>query len=264
MQSLKTFDYDDHAVRVIEIDGQPWFVAADVCRILEIANPRDAVSRLDDDERQIINMKTVGIADGNRGNPNANIISESGLYALVFTSTKPEARVFRKWVASEVLPALRQFGHYDMPDMERPSAGIGLTQLSARERDQWLRMVRETRLIWGEAAARAVWAESPFPDVIGNPTNCAPASQGYEIRAFLTERCIVTGRAEDFLTARDLIDAMNRWRCEKGLTEFGDRTASLRLADLAGVYRDPETRMTYSRAKRDVTGYRGLRLRSLT
>ena len=112
MLDLKTFDYEDHAVRVVEIDGAPWFVAAAVCRILGIANPTQALVRLDDDEVQVINVNTVSISEGIRGNPNMNVISESGLYSLVFTSTKPEAKAFRKWVTSEVLPSLRQNGQY--------------------------------------------------------------------------------------------------------------------------------------------------------
>ena len=109
---LTTFDFEDFAVRVVTRDGEPWFVAADVCRVLEIANSRDAVSGLDDDEKI-----TVANPDGNprAGIPHQfNIISESGLYALIFTSRKPEAKKFRKWVTSEVLPAIRKTGKYEV------------------------------------------------------------------------------------------------------------------------------------------------------
>lgn len=106
------FTFNTNTIRVITIDGDPWFVAADVCEILGIVNSRDAVCRLDDDERN-----TVVLPDGirGRGNPNVNIISESGLYTLVLRSDKPEAKPFRKWVTSEVLPSIRRTGRYEAP-----------------------------------------------------------------------------------------------------------------------------------------------------
>jgi len=102
------FDFNEKPVRVFkDQDGAPWFVLADVCRVLAIANPRDAASRLDDDEKN-----TVGITDGTPGNPNQIIINESGLYSVIFTSRKPEAKAFKKWVTSEVLPSIRKTGGY--------------------------------------------------------------------------------------------------------------------------------------------------------
>ena len=112
------FDFEDHPVRTVMLDGEPWWVAADVCRVLEIRNPRDAMARMDDDERTTVNLNTVGNTDGNRGNPNATVINESGLFALILTSRKPSARRFRKWVTAEVLPQLRRTGRYGMPSPE--------------------------------------------------------------------------------------------------------------------------------------------------
>ena len=111
--NLTTFDFNEAPVRVMLRDEQPWFVAADVCRVLEIANSRDAVSGLDEDEKI-----TVANTDGNprAGIPHQiGLVSESGLYALVFKSRKPEAKKFRKWVTAEVLPAIRQTGRYEAP-----------------------------------------------------------------------------------------------------------------------------------------------------
>ncbi|MDP1588743.1 MAG: Bro-N domain-containing protein [Prosthecobacter sp.] len=108
--NLQTFDFNEAPVRVLLRDEQPWFVAADVCRVLEIVNSRDAVSGLDEDEKA-----TVGNPDSRPGKPGAKsfqVVSESGLYALIFRSRKPEARAFRKWVTAEVLPAIRLTGRY--------------------------------------------------------------------------------------------------------------------------------------------------------
>jgi prophage antirepressor-like protein len=93
-------------VRTVWRDGASWFVAVDVCRILDLDNSRQALSRLDDDEKGVISNDTLG------GPQRTAIVSESGLYALVLSSRKPAARKFRKWVTSEVLPALRRDGAY--------------------------------------------------------------------------------------------------------------------------------------------------------
>ena len=94
-------------VRTILKDGEPWFVAADVCKALEIANSRDAVSRLDDDEKN-----TVVLTDGIRGNPQKVIVNEPGLYALVLGSRKPEAKMFKRWINHKVIPSIRKHGLY--------------------------------------------------------------------------------------------------------------------------------------------------------
>ncbi|NRP54183.1 phage antirepressor protein [Xylella fastidiosa] len=104
-QSIIPFDFHSHAVRVVMRDGNPWFVAGDVCTALGYRNPSKAVAdHLDDDEKS---NQSLGLA----GKP-VIIISESGLYALVLRSRKPEARKFSKWVTSEVLPSIRKTGSY--------------------------------------------------------------------------------------------------------------------------------------------------------
>lgn len=103
----ETFSFGGQPVHVLTIDGDPWFIAKEVCDVLGLDNPSEAIRPLDDDERN-----TVRNSDGNRGNPNVNIISESGLYALTMRSNKPEAKAFRKWVTGTVLPAIRKTGSY--------------------------------------------------------------------------------------------------------------------------------------------------------
>lgn len=110
INQLQTFDFKSTPVRALDRGGQSWFVAADVCRALEISNHRDAVSGLDQDEFEI--LSNVGSADIRIPNRGLQIISESGLYALIFKSRKPEAKTFRKWVTAEVLPAIRRTGGY--------------------------------------------------------------------------------------------------------------------------------------------------------
>ncbi len=107
MNALQTFTFaDSHAVRTIVEDGQVKFVAKDVCNALGLTNSRETVANLDDDE------KGVSIADTLGGKQYLGVVTESGLYTLIFKSRKPEAQAFRKWVTSEVLPALRTTGTY--------------------------------------------------------------------------------------------------------------------------------------------------------
>lgn len=92
-------------LRIIEQDGEPWFVAKDVCDILELSNPTRAVSRLDDDERS--NLKL-----GRQGK--ANVVNEFGLYNLVLGSRKQEAKQFKRWITHEVIPSIRKTGSYQV------------------------------------------------------------------------------------------------------------------------------------------------------
>lgn len=111
------FSFRGNNIRAIMLHGEPWFVAKDVCDVLEIGNHRDAVATLDSDERD-----DVGITDAIGRKQVTICISESGLYALIFKSRKPEAKTFRKWVTSEVLPTLRKTGRYTMPELDPEEA----------------------------------------------------------------------------------------------------------------------------------------------
>lgn len=95
-------------VRTVMQDGEPWFVAADVCKALDIPNVGQALTRLDDDEK----MNTIISNDGNRGNPTRTLVSEAGLYSLVISSRKPEAKNFKRWITHEVIPTIRKTGGY--------------------------------------------------------------------------------------------------------------------------------------------------------
>ena len=90
-------------VRTLNLNGEPWFVAADVCSVLDLSNPTIAVSRLDEDERAKFNL-------GRQGD--ATIVNEPGLYTLVLGSRKPEAKAFKRWITHEVIPAIRKHGVY--------------------------------------------------------------------------------------------------------------------------------------------------------
>lgn len=106
---LVPFVYEGRRVRSVLIDGQPWFVAADVCAVLDIKNGRDALTGLDDDERGVATTDTPG------GDQQVSIINEPGLYSLILRSRKPEAKKFKRWVTHDVIPQIRRTGGYGTP-----------------------------------------------------------------------------------------------------------------------------------------------------
>lgn len=107
------FAFNDNVVRVLGTPDKPLFVAADVCRALQIENSRDAVGRLPDDEKGVGNSDTLG------GPQSMAVVTESGLYRLIFRSSKAQAEDFRKWVFGEVLPQIRKTGAYSLPWLQQ-------------------------------------------------------------------------------------------------------------------------------------------------
>ena len=152
------------SVRMQMIKDEPWFAAKDVCELLGLDNSRQAVSRLDDDEKGVINSDTLG------GKQELTFVNESGMYALIFQSRKPQARAFRKWVTGEVLPSLRKYGYYVAPgaqltdeqreELERVMIGRMRRYLSRRD---YIQVARSTgypvwfvqRVVAGQAGGHA-------------------------------------------------------------------------------------------------------------
>lgn len=107
MNNLQIFENERFGrVRTIEQNGEPWFIARDVCECLSIGKYRDAVSRLEEDERGSVEMDTPG------GRQSLSAVNEYGLYSLVLSSRKPEAKEFKRWITHEVIPAIRKTGGY--------------------------------------------------------------------------------------------------------------------------------------------------------
>lgn len=114
MNEVQLFNFENHEVRSLLINSEPWFIGKDVAEILGYSNPRDAISKHVDSE----DKNSVAIRDGiTRGNPNQTVINESGLYSLVLSSKLPSAKKFKRWVTSEVLPALRKTGQYQVKEL---------------------------------------------------------------------------------------------------------------------------------------------------
>jgi len=125
MNSIEqVFHYQNRRVRVVQLDGELWFAAADVCAVLGLGNPSQAVSTLDEDERCLITNEAW------RNNGDMQAVSEPGLYSLVLRSRRPEAKSFRRWITHEVIPALRNAGSYSMTV---PAATGKLLQFTRRD-----------------------------------------------------------------------------------------------------------------------------------
>ena len=124
MNELQTFDYNGSQVRTVEKDGETWWVLSDVCRVLELSDTRRTAERLDEDELTRLRLHSGG------QNREMYVINESGLYNVILRSDKPQAKPFRKWVISEVLPTIRKTGQYNA----KPNKALEIKETNARVR----------------------------------------------------------------------------------------------------------------------------------
>jgi hypothetical protein len=117
MSILSEFAFQQNQVRVLVLEEEPWFVAKDVAKVLEYADTRRMIDLVDEEDKQIINPQKIDvakIAESFSSNTfKVSVINESGLYAVIFGSTKQSAKTFKKWVTSEVLPQIRKTGKYE-------------------------------------------------------------------------------------------------------------------------------------------------------
>src|SRR5690606_8936963 len=181
MSELIAFQFREtgQAVRTVMVDGEPWFVAADVCAALGIGNPRQAVSHLDGDEVRQVPVTTT---DGSGRTLPTNVINEPGLYSLILRSRKPEAKAFKRWITHEVLPAIRKTGGYISPAAtdEQLAAIIG----RARAQMEVLRLADGlVSRDWLEAKARHVVARA-----LGEEPEIDPARRPLTVGEYLEER----------------------------------------------------------------------------
>lgn len=135
MNKIQIFKYRTNDVRTVQMDGEPWFVLKDVCKVLDLGTTAKVAERLDADEKGMNQIHTPG------GMQSVTVINESGLYNVILRSDKPEAKPFRKWVTSEVLPAIRKHGAYMTPEtlqaaILNPDTMIQLCQQLKAEQDK--------------------------------------------------------------------------------------------------------------------------------
>ena len=144
MQIFKNEQFGE--IRTVVIDGEPWFVAVDVCRALEIVNSRDALSRIDEDEKGVVLTDTPG------GKQEVTTVNEPGLYSLVLGSRKPEAKVFKRWKTHEGIPSIRKNGGYiagqeTMSDVELMARALIVAQNVIEEKNRQISGLTEENLL---------------------------------------------------------------------------------------------------------------------
>lgn len=164
MNDVTIFRKDEFgAVRAVMLEGEPWFVAADVCRALGLGNSSDVIKRLDEDERTL-----VSIEGASNGLP-VNAVNEPGLYALILGSRKPEAKAFKRWITHEVIPEIRKTGGYiagqeTMDDDQLLANALMIAQRKIAERNKQL-----------EAANEKIKADAPkvlFAETVEKAETC--------------------------------------------------------------------------------------------
>lgn len=161
MANIQIFEYQNNKVRTVDMYGEAWFVLKDVCAVLGISNNRMAADRLDDDEKGVSLIDTLG------GKQEMVIVNESGLYHVILRSDKPEAAPFRRWVTNDVLPAIRKTGSYSVaqPDPNLPPElamvegllnGVKKLYITQQEQTEELGKVKEQVNLMCEVSSTSV------------------------------------------------------------------------------------------------------------
>lgn len=187
------------SIRTITKDGEPWFIAKDVCDALDLKNNRAAISHLEDDEKGVILVSTLG------GDQTMRTVNESGLYALTFRSRKQEARQFKKWVTSEVLPSIRKKGGYMVAvSDETPEQTMARALLLANDtiKRATLQIGRLEETIEANAP-KVLYADT----VAGSKSSCLIG----ELAKLITQKGYKIGQNTLFSWLRD-----NHYLCTKG------------------------------------------------
>ncbi|MEO4045244.1 BRO family protein [Hoeflea sp. CAU 1731] len=200
------FAFEENLVRVVEIEGEPWFVGVDVCRALGLVKPENALSSLDDDESYTLSK---GVSNGLDGPDARLVVSEPGVFRLVFRSRKPEAERFKRWLAHDVLPQIRKTGQYrpegdaePLPDLDSSSVQVWRTRLD---------MVREARIQFGPARARLLWSKlglTPVPEL--TPRLEGPSNDWRDCLEHLLSVPIEAWKDGEHGTIQELLEAIDR------------------------------------------------------
>lgn len=146
---LQQFAFNSQSVRIISINGDPWFVAADVCKILSIGNVSQALSRLDDDEIMNLDRESIITLNDDLSTVRLLAVSESGLYSLTLSSRKKQAKEFKRWVTREILPTIRKTGKYEVVPSHPalPTNFVEALRLAADLEDQRLKLVEQNQAL---------------------------------------------------------------------------------------------------------------------
>lgn len=159
MSDIQVFTYQSNEVRTVELDGEAWFVLKDVCQILSLSTPARVAERLDSDEVSLTHL-----IDSIGRQQETTVINESGLYNVILRSDKPEAKPFRKWVTSEVLPTIRKTGGYMMPKLSKEMQALFILDERTMKHEERLTKLENTMVV--DSAKRLVLQNTVSTSVI--------------------------------------------------------------------------------------------------
>jgi hypothetical protein len=232
MQAISAYQFEADPVRVVMVAGDPWWVASDIARVLGYRDAPNMVRSLDEDEKGTHILSTLG------GQQEMNIISESGLYAAILKSRRPEAKRFRRWVTAEVLPELRRTGNYHLAGATTPPElgdDYDTARLSAS-----VAVVREAKRLFGMRAARTIWRKLGLPMPIAEAKGDNEADHAEALKAWLADRkdCTIDEAAAGIGIPADEIDHGVRNQIGALLRLFGwwPRKRRLSRFDTANVF----------------------------
>lgn len=174
-------------IRTIEIDGEPWFVGKDIAAALGYSNTKDALANhVDADDKRVIQRSENATLDiPNRG---MTIINESGMYALIFSSKLPSAKKFKRWVTSEVLPAIRKTGTYTAPEMSEELKAIIMIDQRTVQHEKRITALEDNMVIdYGQQRALASRVNEVVVEALGGTS--APAYTDKKIRSRTYSEC---------------------------------------------------------------------------
>jgi len=189
MNNLIEMNYNGNEIRTIDDNGQVWWMLSDVCKVLDLSTPSKVSDRLDDDEKGMTLIHTLG------GKQNVTIVNESGLYSVILRSDKPEAKPFRRWITHEVLPELRRTGSYSLVKKERVKTWYGVPVLTVADIAERMGIARDT-------ARHRIFTH------LRNGLDYFLIS-GYSLRLFKFENGSVPGTTAQMILVRQ--DAFEEW-----------------------------------------------------
>lgn len=229
MNEMKVFAYDESVLRAVRIDGEPWFVGKDVAAALGYENGRKAIAdHVDEEDKRQGDGVTIRDSIGREQSP--TVINESGLYSLIFGSRLAEAKKFKRWVTSEVLPALRKTGAYStgepLPSTSKRAQTLDALAKSLAE----VRRMHKAGLVRADDAARMALSLFGLADAPVQDTRLAldDSELAASVGAFFRER-VAFRLVSNAVSSRDLYEA---WRERSGAQNVTRRVFSTKVRRL--------------------------------
>lgn len=237
MNDLIKYSFEEETVRVVLIGDNPWWVAGDVAKVLSYKHTPHMLRLLDDDEKGVHIVDTLG------GEQELSVISESGLFAAILKSRKPEAKRFRRWVTGEVLPSIRKTGRYTLFDDPPMLPSPAIDDVEIPKLNAAIGIMREARHVWGREECRRIWVRiglpSPIAEASGETDDLAlridRATQDADM-IVISDLAAALGMANDMKTSLKLGAALRLlgWASKKERVDGVPRYAWRRVAPVSG------------------------------